>query len=361
MKIALIDPFHTGSHRAWAEGVAQHLGHEVRLFTLPGRHWKWRMHGAAASLAQEYLDSGFRAEVVLTTDMLALDTFAALCRRALSHTRLDLYFHENQLTYPWSPTDPDRKLRRDNHYAFINLSSALAADRVFFNSDYHRHSFLGALPDFLRQFPSPSLLPLLPGLEARCETLPLGLDLRALDTAPAPPSEQAVLLWNHRWEYDKGPEDFFRVLFRLEEEGMDFRLIVLGRSYGKTPAIFAEARERLKERILHWGYVASRKEYAHLLRRADILPVTSRQDFFGMSVVEAMYCGVFPLLPDRLAYPEHLPEGWEDQCLYRDEKALLAKLRNLISSFAERPITPLADFVSRYDWRNLRALYDSRL
>jgi len=48
-------------------------------------------------------------------------------------------------------------------------------------------------------------------------------------------------------------------------------------------------------------------EYAKWLWRADILPVTSRQEFFGASVVQALYCNCCALLPDRLAYPEHLP------------------------------------------------------
>ncbi|NIN36237.1 MAG: DUF3524 domain-containing protein, partial [Gammaproteobacteria bacterium] len=62
-------------------------------------------------------------------------------------------FHENQLTYPWSPTDSDTTHQRDAHYAFINFSSALAAEAVLFNSKYHRLSFHEQLPDFLKSFP----------------------------------------------------------------------------------------------------------------------------------------------------------------------------------------------------------------
>ena len=37
---------------------------------------------------------------------------------------------------------------------------------------------------------------------------------------------------------------------------------------------------------------------------SDILPITSNQDFFGGSIIEAMYCETTPLLPKRLTYPE---------------------------------------------------------
>ena len=38
----------------------------------------------------------------------------------------------------------------------------------------------------------------------------------------------------------------------------------------------------------------------------DIIPVTSNHDFFGISVMEAVFCNVWPILPDRLSYKELL-------------------------------------------------------
>ena len=59
-----------------------------------------------------------------------------------------VYFHENQASYPWSPNDRDIQYNRDTHYGFINYVSALTADHVFFNSEFHMNSFLNALPSF---------------------------------------------------------------------------------------------------------------------------------------------------------------------------------------------------------------------
>ena len=143
MNICLIEPFHTGSHAAWAEEYARYSRHNVELLTLSGRHWKWRMHGGAVTLARHFQKSGCKPDVILASDMLDLTTFLALTRQKTAGLPTALYFHENQLTYPWSPTDVDPAQKRDAHYAFINYTSALTADAVLFNSRYHLDAFNG--------------------------------------------------------------------------------------------------------------------------------------------------------------------------------------------------------------------------
>ena len=52
MNILIVEPFCTGSHKAWAEGYAQSSKHKVEIISLPGRFWKWRMHGGTVTLAK---------------------------------------------------------------------------------------------------------------------------------------------------------------------------------------------------------------------------------------------------------------------------------------------------------------------
>ena len=364
MKICLVEPFHTGSHAAWAEEYARHSRHQVELLTLRGRHWKWRMHGGAVTLARQFLERGGTADVLLTSDMLDLTTFLALTRTKTAGMTSVLYCHENQLTYPWSPDDADPTRQRDAHYAFINYSSALAADAVLFNSRYHQEAFLGQLPDFLKSFPDHNELASVPLLAAKSAVLPLGLDLRSLDRyrpeVPDNVTEPPLILWNHRWEYDKNPEDFFRALFQLQEEGVPFRVAVLGEAYRNCPPVFTEAQRQLGERIVQFGYVESFADYARWLWRADILPVHSRHDFFGASVVQAIYCGCAPLLPRRLAYPEHLPAALHDQFFYDDFDDLLGCLRAFLQKPA-RETAALRAHVADYDWCELVGRYDNLL
>ncbi len=362
MDILLLEPYNTGSHAAWASEYAAHSRHRVEIMEMGGQYWKWRMHGGAVTLARRFLAAGRRPDLLLATDMLDLTTFLALTRELTADIPVAVYFHENQLTYPWSPTDADPGQQRDAHYRFINYSTALAADAVLFNSDYHRLSFLDELPRFLQSFPDHRELDSVAEIAAKSRTLSLGLDLQRLDRYRpeecAGQGQAPLLLWNHRWEYDKNPEEFFRALFVLQEQGVDFEIAVLGESYRKKPKIFSEARERLDDRVVHWGYAESFAEYAEWLWRADILPVTSIHDFFGASVVQAMYCNCTPLLPRRLAYPEHIPEAQHDLFFYDGFEDLAARLKRRCREIAETRKEDVRPMVARYDWGTIGADYD---
>jgi len=331
MKIVLIEPFLTGSHQLWAQGFQQFCQHEVRILSLPGRHWKWRMYAGAVELAKIYNTwTDFEPDLLLATDMLDFTTFLAITRKKTAAIPTAIYFHENQITYPWSDTDPDLKLKRDNQYGFINYTSALVADQIFFNSPYHKQSFLEI---------------------QKSKVLPLGVDLKQLeDYKKERHADIPLLLWNHRWEYDKNPVSFFKALYRLKAEGIPFEVAILGTSYHKVPPIFQEAKKYLAQEIIQFGVVKDFGEYAKWLWKADILPVTNNQDFFGQSVVEAIYCNCFPILPNRLAYPMHIPE----EIFYQLLKQAIRDYKGLRSHSYQ-------NFVSHYDWRILAAQYDDVL
>ena len=59
-----------------------------------------------------------------------------------------VYFHENQFAYPLSEQQHD-----SIDPQMVNLYSVLAADKVLFNSEYNRQSFLQGCGDLLQQFP----------------------------------------------------------------------------------------------------------------------------------------------------------------------------------------------------------------
>ncbi len=364
MRILLLESFFTGSHKKWAEEFKRFSKHEIEIVSLSGHHWKWRMHGGAISLAQTLsAQENLNFDLILATDMVDLNIFLSLSRTWSHSIPTAIYFHENQLNYPWSPTDADVKLQRDNHYAFINYASALTADHVFFNSQYHQDAFLNALPKFLKAFPDNNNLETVETIRKKSSVLSLAMDLEKLDNCKPAKIEKpnrAVVLWNHRWEYDKNPERFFNALFELQEHGIDFQLIVLGESYGKRPPIFDVAKEKLADKILHFGYAETFEEYCKWLWMADVLPVTSNQDFFGGSVVEAMYCNVVPFLPKRLAYPEHIPEQFHATFFY-DEDDFVVKLQRRIMDVKYLRVMDTTQYARKYDWKNMIGAYDKAM
>jgi glycosyltransferase involved in cell wall biosynthesis len=356
MRILLLEPYDTGSHGVWMRGYQAHSAHEVRILSLPGQFWQWRMLGGAVTLAEEFRKLAEPPDLIVASDMLDLTTFLALTRP--NNARTALYFHENQLTYP---AGPRQKLQE--HYAFINYTSALAADAVFFNSAYHQNAFFEELPRLLKHFPDHTNLHTVGRLRAKSRVLPVGLDLRRYDAfrpeTPRDPSRPPLIVWNHRWEYDKNPRQFFAALVRLADAGVPFEVALVGENTRQQPQEFEAARERLGSRVVQYGYVEAFADYARLLWDAHLVISTANQDFFGISVVEAITCGCWPLLPDRLNYPALVPEAWHQETLYRDLAALVRRARARLDD--PQPAPPaLRAHVAAFDWRTLAPVYDAR-
>lgn len=370
LRVALLSPYHSGSHRAWAVGYSRSSEHAIALATLPGRFWKWRMHGGAVTLARQYLESAElrSTHIIIADDMLDVTTFQALTKSCTADTPVVLYMHENQLTYPL-PTDgntgPMRRQHgeRDLHYVFINYASMLAADAVWFNSRYHRDSWFDALPRYLRRFPDFNEHDTITALYDKATVMPVGVDLSRLDVAETgADSAEPLILWNQRWEYDKNPAAFFALLYRLQEDGIPFQVALCGERFSRSPDAFDAAIARLGPRIIHAGF-ADDNTYRQLLWRSDLVVSTAIHEFFGISVLEALHCRTFPLLPHRLSYPELLPDAWHVACLYHNDADLyekaVAALTNLSATRAAA--RRLATSASRFDWRRIAPAYDCAL
>ena len=48
------------------------------------------------------------------------------------------------------------------------------------------------------------------------------------------------VVWNHRWEYDKGPERLLAVVKRIYEEKLNCRLHIVGQQFKQAPEEFAK-------------------------------------------------------------------------------------------------------------------------
>jgi glycosyltransferase involved in cell wall biosynthesis len=196
--------------------------------------------------------------------------------------------------------------------------------------------------------------------------LHVGIDLAGL-VAQRPPEPATplhllppLILWNQRWEYDKNPAAFFEALYQLVEEGYRFRLALCGQQYGRQPPAFSAALERLSDYIVHSGY-ANIIRYRQLLWEAAVTVSTAEHEFFGISILEAIAAHTFPLLPNRLSYPELLPVAFHNDCLYESHSHLVERLRWALThtAAAQTIATQLAATVERFSWQRLAAAYDA--
>ncbi|MCK5794159.1 MAG: DUF3524 domain-containing protein, partial [Anaerolineales bacterium] len=335
MKILLVSPFHGGSHQAWAEGLREHSSADIRLLTLPDRFWKWRMHGGGITLAEEFKNDSYTPDLILATDMLDLSVFLAIAREKASGVPAVLYNHENQLTYPM-PDNPGGNRRpelvnkTDQHYPFINISSMLAADRIIFNSLYHQQEFLASLPGYLGQFPEFRLPGTTEEILRKSTVIYPGIEMpRGNPVTGHEESGSPLILWNQRWEYDKNPGEFFSALVELKSKGLDFRLAVCGEEFSNRPDEMTRYLDLLKPELIHCGY-AYKKTYLNLLQNSDIVVSTAIHEFFGISILEAILNRTFPILPDRLSYPELIPRKFHGECLYKNSAGMMSRLKQAV-------------------------------
>ncbi len=354
-RVLFLEPHFSGSHRSFAQGLAAHSCHDIRLFTLPGVHWKWRMRGSllhyAAALSGE-LDG---IDLLMVSNMVDLARLKGL---VTSLPRTLVYMHESQLTYPLpkgGTIDVDLVIQE--------VTTALAADRVVFNSCHHRDLFLRNLAPFFSRFPDHRPEGIEAAIREKARVLYPGV---TLPSTPVPfaskPMEPPLVIWNHRWSYDKNFPATLHALRTLKERGVAFNLALLGESAGgQAEAPFHEACKVLGERVVHFGYCPNGDAYRQWLSRGAIVVSSAIQENFGISMVEAMAHGCLPLLPNRLAYPEILPEAFHGDHLYTSRHDFIAKLEALLTTPDPASAADLAQQMRIYDWKQCIALYDETL
>jgi glycosyltransferase involved in cell wall biosynthesis len=355
MHILMLNPYHGGSHAAFVDGWRAHSRHMFDLLTLPAHDWKWRMRHAAITLAERVnakAAAGESWDALWCTDMLNLAEFRGLCDRRAFRGPAVIYFHENQLTYPVRHPD-----ERDLHFGFTNFASALAADAVWFNSEFHRQEFLDALRAGVKRMPDYQPVDQVDAIEARSAVMWPGVELeRAVSRSrKRRDGEPLHLIWAARWEHDKNPGMFFAALDELVRRDIDFYVSVIGESFREVPEVFDRAKQQFADRIVRWGYQPSRAGYEAALVEADVFVSTADHEFFGLAAVEAAMAGCVCVLPRKLAYPE----------VFRDDGAEWydGTVEGLVEAIEEVPQggASLCLGLERYAWPARAAAMDDAL
>ena len=355
MRILALEPYYGGSHQAFLDGWIAHSRHQWTVVPLPAYHWKWRMRHAAITMARQlteppYQDSSW--DIIFCSDMLNLPEFRGLAPARIASLKSCLYFHENQLTYP-----SQQPREWDYHFSFTNFTSAISANGIWFNTAFHRDEMFTALTEFLQRMPDHQPLSEVTRLREKSTVQHPGIDLidQPSSRQPGPPR----ITWAARWEHDKDPELFFQAIYRLKEQGLKFRLNVLGQSFRNSPEIFQTAQKELANEIDQWGFLEDLNDYRTTLQQTDIFVSTAQHEFFGIAAVEAISAGAYPLLPNRLSYPELLQrETFTDRDHYfyeGDLPSLTSRLGALIEQFSgtgnePQPASGLSHEMERFQW-----------
>lgn len=356
MRILLLSAYDAMSHRYWRQGmVAQFPEHHWTVKTLPPRHFSWRIHGNAMSWffsEKACLERPY--DLIVATSMVDVATLKGLIP-SLAATRTIVYFHENQFAYPSSASKHD-----DIEIKIRSIYSAFAADAVVFNSEYNRTTFLQGADQLLNKMPDALPKNISETIEKKSHLLPVPLLETCFSSKKTAKESTFNIIWNHRWEYDKAPERLYKALLQLQERGLSFRLHLLGQRFNSAPAVFETIHQSFHQHIDTWGFIENRDAYVDLLRRSQVVISTALHDFQGLAVMEAVAAGCLPLVPDRLAYQEYIPDSYRFASYPEDEDSETSALADHIMVLAklhgEEALAEPLD-ISNFGWKKLRNKY----
>uniref|UniRef100_A0A1L8E226 tRNA-queuosine alpha-mannosyltransferase n=1 Tax=Nyssomyia neivai TaxID=330878 RepID=A0A1L8E226_9DIPT len=317
-KILVIEPFYGGSHKQLLDTIFEGINPaEYHLFTLPAKKWHWRARTSAIYFSQ-VIPQNSEYSIMFTSSVLNLAELLGI-RPDLVKCKKLIYFHENQLIYPI------REIKeRDSQYGWNQIMACLAADEIIFNSHFNRSSFLDNINPILNIQPDLKLKCIREKIEPKCEVIYFPINFNRIPKQRSPKEDRYLhLIWPHRWEHDKNPQLLTETLLELNKRQVNFKVSILGETFQTIPDCFEDIQAKLGDKLIHFGFL-DREEYFKALLAGDIVISTAGHEFYGVSMLEATYCGCMPIAPNKLVYPEVYPK----ENLYNTSNQLIKMLYN---------------------------------
>jgi len=353
MNILLLSAYDAQSHQYWRKNLVQQFpAYHWTVLTLPARYFSWRIRGNSLSWSfteKETLERDY--DLIIATSMCDLSALRGFVPHLATIPTI-VYVHENQFAYPNSSD-----ARKNVEPELLNLYTTLAADHVVFNSHYNQDSFFSGADLLLQKLPDHIPTGLIETLKRKSSVIPVPLkdEHFCQHSTHAGPLN---ILWNHRWEYDKGPDKLLATLRALKQLTEKFTLHIIGQKFRTSPAEFDTIQSEFLAQIGQWGYVESEADYRELLSRCDAVISTAEHDFQGLAILEAVAAGCLPATPNRLAYPELLGAEYCYQSGDGEAEVLAKKLFKLVQLKRSNKL-PFAPRIEHLGWKALRPDYQT--
>ena len=146
------------------------------------------------------------------------------------------------------------------------------------------------------------------------------------------------IVWNHRWEYDKGPKLLLQLVEQITAQGLPLRMHIVGQQFRNSPGEFKKIEVLLQQHAAaigmqpsQLGFISDTDQYMDLLKQCDVVLSTALHDFQGLAIQEACQIACTPLAPNRLVYPEYMDREFLYECDENEAEqstadAIIAKL-----------------------------------
>jgi hypothetical protein len=317
LDILALEPFYGGARKQMLETLVRFSRHRWNVMKLPPRRIERRITAAATWFAEQLSRNWVgRLDVLFASEALNLSAFFRLVP-ALAKFPSVVYFHSNQLPEPSSHARHNEDL--------ANLSTAVAATDVWFNSRYHLRSFLARAAALVERHPELSSRNPMHGITKKVQFLPppidtgLVTDVRVEMTAEPPERNPRLIFVETR---DADVRLLNNALGMVDGRGQTFELVTVGPAEGISEDFPRQAVSETDDiaqiqAMFTAGVVASAKP-------------TAASDFL---VARALLAGCRPVLPRGACYPEMVVPELHGACLFDPTPdAMATKLINALSA-----------------------------
>lgn len=145
-----------------------------------------------------------------------------------------------------------------------------------------------------------------------------------------------IILFSHRWDYEKRPNIFVDMMNNLYKKRKDFKVyITTSRKKFRSNQQWLIDKLNLAKFPYKIFANINKQEYYQLVSQSKVFVSTTIEENFGYCLLESMTLGCTPVVPNKYSHPEILE--FDKRFLYNDKKEAI----KMISSFLDNPISVL--------------------
>lgn len=322
LNILALEPYYGGARRRMLQALQRLSRHEWTVLKLPARRVERRLAASSrwfAELIHRGEISGF--DLLFTSEMLNLSDLQRIVPK-LGRKPSIVFFHENQTPGP----DRDLTTALDT----VNLTSAMAATEIWFNSQYHLDAFIAKAQYMVRRNPETVGKDPASELRHKAQVIAPPVELSRMYESLAgrirPIRDPRTLLFDLRCGGAAAAEMVAKIADRLDLRGEPFNLITIGPDRWLPASL---PRTNVTDRDEAGQYRA--------LHQAGVfisLQVGATTDEL---FIPAMAAGCWPVVPEDAFYAESLPPMCHLCCLHDGNVEGIVN-RILDAWYGERPM-----------------------
>ena len=153
----------------------------------------------------------------------------------------------------------------------VPIYTALCADKIVFNTIFNKSTFIEGARNLFNILPDKFPPSIIEKLESAV-VVPVPIEIPQTQVMTPITSELLEVVWNHRWEYDKGPELLLAIIELVIKQNLPIRFHVVGEKFRQQPPAFDQIKSLLSE-YTHslaieagaYGFIREEREYYDLL------------------------------------------------------------------------------------------------